>query len=109
QFGPGALRQALATARDALFQMASSQLNVPVDALVAQDGSISMKTDPSKSMTYAQLLAGKQFNLAVNNRALPRDPAKYTILGTSVPRLDIPAKVTGSYQYVQNVRLPGML
>src|SRR5262249_7060842 len=109
QFGPGALRQALATARDALFQMASAQFNVPPDSLVAQDGSISMKSDPSKTITYAELLAGKQFNLTVNNRAVPRDPAQYSILGTSVPRLDIPAKVTGSYQYVQNVRLPGML
>src|SRR5258708_39591165 len=33
QFGTGALRQALATAREALFKMASDQLGVPVDQL----------------------------------------------------------------------------
>jgi CO/xanthine dehydrogenase Mo-binding subunit len=109
QFGPGALRQALATARDALFQMAAAQFNVSTDALVAQNGSISMKSDATRSMTYAQLLAGNQFNLAVSNQAVPKKPANYAILGTPVPRVDIPAKVTGSYQYVQTVRLPGML
>src|SRR5207253_11339986 len=47
EFGAGGLRQALATARDTLFQMASQQLNVPSDQLTVQDGVISMKGDSS--------------------------------------------------------------
>ena len=42
QFGASALRQALATARETLFKMASDQLGVPVDQLSVQDGVISM-------------------------------------------------------------------
>jgi nicotinate dehydrogenase subunit B len=109
QFGPGALRQALATAREALFQMASTQLNVPVAQLALQDGVFSVKTDPSQQMSYGKLIGGKQFNLTVSSKAAPKNPSQYTVLGTSVPRDDIPAKVTGQFQYVQHVRVPGML
>ena len=40
-FNPGNLAQAGATAREALFRMASQQLGVPVDQLTASDGVIS--------------------------------------------------------------------
>ena len=30
-------------------------------------------------------------------------------MGKSVPRVDIPAKVTGGATYVQDLRLPGMV
>ena len=39
----------------------------------------------------------------------PKPPAQHRIVGTSFPRLDIPAKVTGGAIYVQDMRLPGML
>ena len=109
EFGPNGLRQALATAREALFQMASDALKVPMDQLTVQDGVIQMKSDPSRQMSYGKLIGGKTFNLSVSSKAVPRDPSTYKILGTSVPRHDIPEKVTGQYEYVQNVRLPGML
>lgn len=109
QFGSSAFRQALATAREALFQMASDALKVPVAQLSAENGSIMVTADPSRSMNYGQLLNGKRFGLTINAKAVPKDPAKYKILGTSVPRLDIPPKITGEFQYVQNVRVPGMV
>jgi nicotinate dehydrogenase subunit B len=34
--------------------------------------------------------------------------SQYTLVGTSVPRIDIPDKVTGKWTYVHNIRLPGM-
>ena len=108
EFGPGGLRSALDTARDALFQMASRQLGVSVDQLTVQDGVISMKSDPSRQVSYGQLVQGNHFNLTLNPKAVPKDPNQYTILGTSLPRVDIPAKATGQFQYVQHVRLPGM-
>src|SRR5262249_8197283 len=109
EFGPSGLRQALATAREALFQMASDKLSVGAGQLPVQDGVISVKTDPSQQVTYGQLIGGKQLNLTLNRGAIPKDSRQYTVLGTSLPRYDIPAKVTGQYQYVQHVRLPGML
>ena len=108
EFGPSGLRQALATAREALFRMAADRFQVSMDQLTVQDGVISSKSDPSQQMSYGQLIGGNQFNLTLNTKAVPIDPSQYTVLGTSVPRYDIPAKVTGQYQYVQHVRVPGM-
>ena len=108
EFGPNGLRQALATAREALFRMASDQLGVTVDELSVQDGVIFVTADPTQRVTYGQLVGGQQFNLTVDRAATPKDPRQYTVLGTSVPRYEIPDKVTGQFEYVQSVRLPGM-
>jgi nicotinate dehydrogenase subunit B len=109
EFGPGGLRQALDTARDALMQLASQQLDAPVGQLVVQNGVVSLQSDSTQSVTYGQLVQGTRFNLTLNPNTVPKDPSQYTILGTSVPRVDIPAKATGQFQYVQNVRVRGML
>jgi nicotinate dehydrogenase subunit B len=110
EFKPGGLRQALDTARDALFQMASQHLDVPTSELTVRGGMFSVKgRDPSNHVSYGQLLQGKRFNMTLDNRTVPKDPRQYTVLGTSVPRIDLPAKATGQFQYIQNVRLTGML
>jgi nicotinate dehydrogenase subunit B len=110
EFRPGGLRQALDTARDALFQLASQQLDAPTSQLTVRDGVFSVKGgDPSNQVSYGQLLQGKRFNLTLNSTTVPKDPRNYTVLGTSVPRIDLPRKATGQFQYVQHVRLPGML
>jgi CO/xanthine dehydrogenase Mo-binding subunit len=110
EFGPGGLRQALDTARDALFQLASQQLNVPISRLTVRDGVFFVVGgDPSNQVSYGQLLQGKRFNLTLNAGTVPKDPRDYTVLGTSVPRIDLPPKPTGQFQYVQHVRVPGML
>jgi nicotinate dehydrogenase subunit B len=110
EFSAGGLRQAVDTARDALYELASQQLDVPTSQLIVQDGVFSVKGgDPSYQVSYGQLLQGKRFDLTLNSKTTPKDPSQYTVLGTSVPRIDIPAKATGQFQYVQHVRLPGML
>src|SRR5437588_1329640 len=61
EFSACGLRQAVDTARDALFQLASQQLNVPTSELTVQDGVFSVKgKDPSSHVSYGQLLQGKQ-------------------------------------------------
>jgi nicotinate dehydrogenase subunit B len=63
----------------------------------------------SSQVSYGQLLQGKRFDLTLNASTVPKDPRNYTVLGTSVPRIDLPPKPTGQFQYVQHVRLAGML
>ena len=110
EFGPGGLRQAVDTARDALYQMASQQLGVPASQLTVENGVfVVVGGDPSLQVSYGTLVQGKRFNLTLDSKTAFKDPAQYTILGTSVPRIDLPAKATGQFQYVQHVRLPGML
>ncbi len=109
EFGAAGLRTALDTARDALMQLASEALDATVDQLSVQDGVVFLTSDPTQNVSYGSLVYGKRFNLTLNAKAVPKDPATWTVLGTSVPRVDIPAKATGQFRYVQNVRVPGML
>ena len=106
------LRSASATAMQALYSLASANLGVPVASLSASNGTIS---GGGKSVTYAALLAGKLFSTKIATANLnpgqgnSKAVSSYTVIGTRVPRVDIPAKVAGTYTYVHNVRVPGML
>jgi nicotinate dehydrogenase subunit B len=109
QFSPGGLRQALDTARDALMLLASEELDAPVGQLSVSKGVVFVTSKPTQSISYGNLVYGKRFNLTLSATAVPKDPKTWTVLGTAVPRVDIPAKACGSFTYVQNVRVPGML
>jgi nicotinate dehydrogenase subunit B len=110
QFGVGGLRTALDTARDALYQLASQYLDVPVSQLSLSNGVFSVTGgDPTYTVSYGQLVQGQRFSLPVNFAAVPNDSSTWKVLGTSTPRVDIPAKAKGTFQYVQKVRIPGML
>jgi nicotinate dehydrogenase subunit B len=103
------LALAAATAREALIARASGRLGVPADQLIAAEGVVSVKNDATRKVTYGELIAGKPFGLAVNPSARRKSPRDWKVLGTTVPRVEIPAMVTGQFEYVHNVRVPGML
>lgn len=107
--GGGELRRACATARAALLQRASQRLGVPAAELVVASGVVRAKNDPAKAVAYGDLLQGAAFGLKVDPKAPLKAVADYQVVGTSVPRVDIPAKVTGEFTFVQDFRLPGML
>jgi nicotinate dehydrogenase subunit B len=98
-----------ATTREALLQRASTQLGVSVGQLVARDGVISVKANPAKNLSYGELLRGRTFAIALNPGAKRKHPREWTILGKPLPRVEIPTMVTGQFEYVHNVRVPGML
>jgi len=108
-FNRGNLAQAGATAREALFRMASERLGAPVDQLAAADGVIRVKSDASKKVTYGQLVGGKKFSLALDSNAKRKHPREWTVLGKPVTRPDLAPLVAGQFEFVHNVRLPGML
>ena len=108
-FNHANLALAGATAREALLQLAAPRLGAPVGQLVAKDGVISVKSDPSKNVGYGELVGGRKFNLQLNPSAKRKNPREWTVLGAPVPRVEIPAMVTGQFEYVHNVRVPGML
>jgi nicotinate dehydrogenase subunit B len=103
------IRIAAAEARAALIELASKKLNVPAEQLTAADGIISVRNTPARKVTYADLVGGKQFNVKITGKAKPKEPKDYRIVGTSVPRWDIPEKVFGSFTYMQDVKVAGML
>jgi CO/xanthine dehydrogenase Mo-binding subunit len=108
-FNNANLALAGATAREALVRLASTRLGVPVDQLSTKDGVVSAVSDPSKRVSYADLVGGKTFDLRLDPNAKRKPPSTWTILGTPVKRLDIPAMATGQFEFVHNVRVPGML
>jgi len=108
-FNHANLALAGATAREALVRLASERLGAPVDALAAKDGVVSVKTDPGKKVSYGELVGGKKFNISLNKNAKRKHPSEWTVLGTAVPRPELPALITGQLEFAQNVRVPGML
>src|SRR3954471_13607025 len=101
------MRGAAAAARTALLKLASTQLGVPVSGLTVDKGVVS---GGGKTVKYADLMAGKLFasTIAAQNATLT-DPGKFKLIGTRVPRIDIPRLVNGSATFIHNVRVPGML
>lgn len=114
------IRHAAAAGRQALLSMASKRLRVPAGQLAVRDGVVSVVGTPSRSITYGELVDGKRldvtigatgktFGMKVAPDATLKHPSKYTIVGTSVQRKDIPGKVTGEFTYVHDVKVPNML
>ena len=106
QQGGVQIRQASATARKALTELAAKRLNLAAADLVVADGEVRPKAGGA-GITFADLLGGKQFDVALDPKAPLKDPASYTIVGKPLPRPDVPAKVTGSNLYVHDFTLPG--
>ena len=111
------MRRVAAEARRVLLEMASTALAVPVDQLAVANGVISLKADPSKRVTYGELVGGKRFNVTLsgNNVDATTGIAKVKpvqdlkIVGQSPQRYDIPAKVDGSLKWAVDMKVPGMV
>ena len=108
-FNHANLALAGATARQALIRMAAETLGVPASDLVARDGLVVLKTDPSRSARYGDLIGGRRFNLQLDQSAVRKHPREWSVLGTPVPRTDMREMVMGRFEFVHNVRVPGML
>ncbi len=122
------IRAAAVTAYHTLLGLASKHLGVPAAGLSVSKGVVS---GGGKHVTYGELIGGRRFDVAMPAKynmasvssgggfgppagmvagVAPAKPiAKYTLVGTSPPRIDIPAKVTATYTYVQNLDVNGML
>ncbi|HEY5725703.1 MAG TPA: molybdopterin cofactor-binding domain-containing protein, partial [Methylomirabilota bacterium] len=109
QRGAPAIRQAAADARYTLRLLASVRLSTSVDQLVTRDGVVSVAHDPSRRVSYGELVGGRRFNRPVTRDFQTKSRETYRVVGTSAPRLDIPGKVFGQWDYVHDVRVPDML
>ncbi|SPE27400.1 Putative oxidoreductase, beta subunit (fragment) [Candidatus Sulfopaludibacter sp. SbA6] len=104
--GAKPLRNAAATARYLLLQMASDKLGTPNEQLQVKNGIVSASHDASKSVSYGALaggygmtealrVSGGGFALNVEGKGKPKEPASYTVVGQSLPRVDLPPKILG--------------
>ena len=101
------LAQAAATAREALVEMAAKKLGTAADQLTIENGVVSAKN--GARVSYGELIGGRHFALALNAAAKRRSPSEWKVLGKPVPSLDRVALMTGTFQFVHNVHVPGMV
>jgi nicotinate dehydrogenase subunit B len=103
------LRQACAEARKVLIDLAAKKLGVPASSLTTSNGAVVSTTDSSMRATYGELIGGQRFNLKITGKAPMKKPAELKIVGKSIRNVDIPDKVHARLQYIQNVKVDGML
>ncbi|MFI5023037.1 MAG: molybdopterin cofactor-binding domain-containing protein [Alphaproteobacteria bacterium] len=107
EYGGTAVRLAAAEVRAILIDKAAQRLGVAAEGLTVADGVI--KAADGSSLGYGELAADGMLHREASATAKPTPPAEHKLVGKPIPRLDIPAKVTGGAAYVQDMRLPGML
>ena len=111
------MRRVAAEARRVLLEMASDLFKLPVDQLAVADGVISVKADPSRKVSYGDLIGGRRFNVTLTGQSINATTGKATvkpvqdlkIVGQSLPRYDIPPKVDGSQKWAVGATAPGMV
>ncbi|MET0632226.1 MAG: molybdopterin cofactor-binding domain-containing protein, partial [Xanthobacteraceae bacterium] len=102
-----ALRMAGAEVRAILIELAAKRLGAAADQLAITDGVIA--APDGRKVGYGELAASVDLNREATAKATPKPPTSHKIVGKSIQRFDIPAKVTGGTAFVQDMRLPGMV
>lgn len=101
------LRKAGATARAMLVEAASREWNVDRAGITVEKGVVSHAAS-GRSATFGDLSA-KAAALPVPADVPLKDPSRFTLIGTSVPRVDTRSKSNGTAKFALDVVLPGML
>jgi isoquinoline 1-oxidoreductase beta subunit len=107
-----AMSRAGAAGRIALTDAAAAAMGVPASDLVVRDSVVS-NPKSRKSVTFAEIVKSGKITKAFTPDELKaiklKTPDQYTMIGVSVPQIDIPAKTNGSAKYGIDVMLPGMV
>jgi isoquinoline 1-oxidoreductase beta subunit len=107
-----AMSRAGAAGRIALTEAAAAAMGLPAGELVVRDSAISHPKS-KKSMSFADIVksgkATKTFTPDELKALKLKTPDQYSLVGVSVPQLDIPSKSNGTAKYGIDVTLPGMV
>jgi isoquinoline 1-oxidoreductase subunit beta len=107
-----AMSRAGAAGRIALTEAAASIMGVPAGELVVRNSTVSHPKS-KKSMSFADIVKSGKITKTFTPDELKaiklKTPDQYTMVGVSVPQLDIPPKVNGTAKYGIDVMLPGMV
>ncbi len=102
-----AIRNAAAQVRAIVVGLAAQRLNAPPEQLQLRDGTV--HAADGRSVGYGELVAGQEVHVQAQPQSALRPSASFNVMGHNLPRLDIPAKVSGGTAYVQVLRLPGLV
>src|SRR5262249_37319102 len=101
------IRQAGAAARLMLRTAAAQTWSVPENSLTTEKGTV-IHAASGRRLRYGELVE-KAAAVPVPKDVVLKDPTNFSLLGKSIPRVDIPEKVNGSAKFGMDVRLPDML
>src|SRR5690606_7532801 len=101
-----AVQQAAAEVRQLLRNKAAETLGVDADSLVLDDGNI---TAGDKNTTYWELVSDLQLEVEATGTAPLLPISEHKVIGQNVPRIDIPAKMTGEPIFVQEMNPEGLV
>ena len=102
-----AILNAAAQVRQILIAEAARRADVSADQLRTEGGSVI--APGGRRYPYGELVAGQRLHVVAAPQSALKDPNQYAVMGRSIRRVDIPAKVTGGAAYVQDLRLAGMV
>jgi CO/xanthine dehydrogenase Mo-binding subunit len=102
-----AIRNAAAQARQLLIDAASARLRLPSDQLHAAGGAV--VAGDGRKLPYGELVGDRLLHVRAAPQSPLTPPAQHRLIGKDLPRVDIPAKVSGVAAYVQDLRLPQMV
>lgn len=104
--GQAGMRVVGAAVRLALIEEAAGRMDVPASELIAANSTI---THPptGRTLRYGELAEGAAKRSLTSSPKL-KDPKDFKLIGASLPRADIPAKVDGSAVYGIDFTLPDM-
>jgi len=102
------IRQAAATAREALIGLGAARAGRPTSEFIAIDGEIRPKAG-GQGVRFGDLVGDQRFGLKVDPKAPLRSPETYTVVGKPVARPDVPAKVAGRHVFMHDFKIDRML
>ncbi len=103
------LRRAGATVRELMITAAAAKWSVPRTECEAKNGTV-RHAKSSRQASYGELVeAAEKLPLPDPAKVRLKDVSKFELIGHPVPRVDVPAKVSGSAQFGLDVRVPEML
>ena len=101
------IRQAAATARARLIALAAARMQRPTSEFDTRQGAVIVRGGAA-TVDFGTLIGSDVLDVPVDKAAALRNPDTYTIVGTSYPRPDLPAKLTARHSFVQDHRVDGM-
>jgi len=102
-----AIMNASAQVREILIARAAERLGTAAQNLKAEDAAV-LAVD-GRRVAFRDLVSGELTHVRAEAQTKLKDPKSYAVVGQSMQRVDIPAKVTGGVAYVQDLRFQGMV
>jgi CO/xanthine dehydrogenase Mo-binding subunit len=113
-----AVRQVCAEVRALLVAEAVAALSLDPITVAVRDGVIDgfaafaicgVDGDSRRSSTYGELAARVDLDRDATGAVQPKTAGELRVVGTSVPRLDLPDKIAGRPRFIHDLTLPGQL